>query len=397
MRTALVQSAAAAALLGAVLAPRSVRAQPPTPRSPVTLDVDWAAFLNRSDLVFNVTPTTLPSDWTQALYGGNGDLGFLLTADAAAPALHVSLSRQSLYDDRQPALGSPLYLNNFVYDQPRLPVGHLVITWSSGRPLVAAAGRVALHDAVATLNVSTGGGGWCAIAAWASAAYDSSGGAGADVVVVETTWGGGDACAASFVPERCVSTWKGRDERYVPNPPPLNATRVLSPELTLALTSQPHLPQSGTWHSSALLRAAGGPRSATYFFTVSPVLASQAAADAWATAEVTAAAALGRALRELHEAWWHAWWPAGGFLSFEYSVLESFWWSQLYKFASGARRGRTVHDLEGPWFIAGTDWPDLVSAASGPLESTATPAARASPRPPTAPHHTPHRARSTGT
>lgn len=89
------------------------------------------------------------------------------------------------------------------------------------------------------------------------------------------------------------------------------------------------------------------------------------------------------------------WWPAGGFLTTEYSVLESFFYvqvrvccvcsvcarvlatpdapcmsacddvcglcvcAQLFKFSSAARAGRTVHDLEGPWFIDSTDWPDL--------------------------------------
>ena len=214
------------------------------------------------------------------------------------------------------------------------------------------------HCAGATLNISSEQGGYCMVALWASAEYDASAG-GADVIVIETSWGGGDACVVNFVPEEAISTWSGQDNRYVPNPPPINATRVLSPEQVLTTTSQPHLEQIGSWHTSALLRSQMTPTSATYYFTVTGVLESQSGADTAATASVTAAAAAGDSLRAKHEAWWHAFWPDGGFVTFEYSMVESFFYTQLYKFGSAARVGRSVHDLMGPWFIPGTDWPDL--------------------------------------
>jgi hypothetical protein len=31
------------------------------------------------------------------------------------------------------------------------------------------------------------------------------------------------------------------------------------------------------------------------------------------------------------------------------TVLESFYYVQLYKFATATQPGRAVHDLEGPW------------------------------------------------
>jgi hypothetical protein len=98
---------------------------------------------------------------------------------------------------------------------------------------------------------------------------------------------------------------------------------------------------------------------------------SATAAEAAAQAERSARAALtgvdGRArpedsvaaLRARHEAWWAAWWPAGGWLTLDHAPLESFFYLQLYKFASGGRAGRGVHDLMGPWHIVGTPWPDL--------------------------------------
>lgn len=333
------------------------------PASPATLAFDWPSFLARSDPVWswgapNAT-SVRPTEWVQSLFGGNGDLGFMVWAPTAT-ALEMHVNRQTLWDDRTPDLKSPYYLDNFALDQPRLPVGLFRISWLSGAAPTSAQGRVSLYDGVASLNVSTPSGS-CALAAWASAVHDSAapgGNGGADVVVLETSWTGGEQCIVQWETLPCTSTWSGNDNRYVFNPAALNATSTLSPELELTLISQQHLPQKGTWHSSAVLRSQFAPTSATHFFTVSPVLGSQAAADAWARAEVLAAEGQMPAMRGAHEADWHAWWPAGAALTVDYSLLESFWYIQLFKFRSGARRG-VVHDLEGPWFIDGTPWPDL--------------------------------------
>ena len=60
-------------------------------------------------------------------------------------------------------------------------------------------------------------------------------------------------------------------------------------------------------------------------------------------------------LRGLHESWWSKFWPAGGVLTLDNSPMEAFWYTQLFKFASGTRAGRSVHDLQvrsGFFFIA---------------------------------------------
>jgi hypothetical protein len=85
-----------------------------------------------------------------------------------------------------------------------------------------------------------------------------------------------------------------------------------------------------------------------------------AGAAAWAAAELAKAAALPLPqLLSLHTGWWQAFWPDGGFLTLDGSRIEAFYYSQLYKFASATRGDRPLHDLEGPWFVDGTDWPDL--------------------------------------
>ena len=58
-------------------------------------------------------------------------------------------------------------------------------------------------------------------------------------------------------------------------------------------------------------------------------------------------------VRSGHRLWWHSFWPDGGFLTYEYTVLESLYFLMQYKFGSAARRGRAFMDLNGPWLIDG--------------------------------------------
>ena len=334
-------------ILGSVTATAAARSV----ISPVTLDVDFSAFLSRHDPVWAFNSTLqLPKEWVSSLFGGNGDLGFMMFAPELN-LLRVQVNRQTLWDDRTPDLGEPYYLNNFVFDQPRLPCGHFDVTWGSGLPVSDAVGRVSIYDARATMNITTPAGS-CSIAVWASAAFAAPDGA--DVIVIETTSTGAESCVVRYVSEISQSTWSGRDSRYVPNPTPLNSSTLVFPTLQLNFTTQPHLPQKGTFHTVAVLTDTATAASTTYYFTVSPTLTSQMSSESWASGEVyRAQQRIGlQPLRAAHEAWWHAWWPAGGFIAMEYTVLESMFYLQLFKFASGARAGRTVHDLMGPWVRA---------------------------------------------
>lgn len=321
----------------------------------VSLNVDWPSFLQRSDPVWSWNSTqTAPSVWTQSLFGGNGMLGYYIWADEGMSGLRIDIGRSDLYDDRS-ATGTPhAYKNNFVYDQPRLPLGSFRLTWAGA--LTGAVGRVGLWDAQASLTLTTSAGA-IQVRVWANAA-DAQG----DVIVMELVPSGGESVQATFVPQSAQSTWQGNDPSYVPNPP-WQSLSTPSPQVqgaTLNLTSQPHL--SGAYHTTAVLSVPQAAAGSTVLYTcVSPVMAAgKGASDAYATDQVnTAASGTVDALRAAHSSWWHQWWPAGGFITLPYSVLESFWWVQQYKFACASRAGRALHDLMGPWFIEGTPWPDL--------------------------------------
>ena len=56
-----------------------------------------------------------------------------------------------------------------------------------------------------------------------------------------------------------------------------------------------------------------------------------------------------------HRKWWHEYYPKS-FISLDDTRMESFYWIQVYKFASGARKGRAFMDTMGPWVIENTAW-----------------------------------------
>lgn len=59
-----------------------------------------------------------------------------------------------------------------------------------------------------------------------------------------------------------------------------------------------------------------------------------------------------------HRAWWNSYWQNGAFVSIPDTRMESFYWIQMYKLASGTRADRPALDLMGPWFRR-TPWPKI--------------------------------------
>ena len=63
-------------------------------------------------------------------------------------------------------------------------------------------------------------------------------------------------------------------------------------------------------------------------------------------------------LEKSHRDWWHSYWQRGAFVSIPDTRMESFYWIQMYKLASGTRADRPPLDLMGPWFRR-TPWPKI--------------------------------------
>ena len=61
-------------------------------------------------------------------------------------------------------------------------------------------------------------------------------------------------------------------------------------------------------------------------------------------------------LENAHTAWWHDFYRKAAFVTFPDKQFESFYWAQYYKFASTARPGKPVADLQGVWPTWDTPW-----------------------------------------
>ena len=137
----------------------------------VSLDVDWPSFLRRHDPVWNWSSSPAgrgaqkpPDQFYEALFGGNAMLGFMLWQPTNR-TVRLDISRADVYDDRTPQSTPDAWTNDFVYDQPRLPIGHFELTFSA--PVRGALGRLSLWGAEASYNVSTADGETCELRAFA--------------------------------------------------------------------------------------------------------------------------------------------------------------------------------------------------------------------------------------
>ena len=316
----------------------------------VELNINWETLLGRSNLEYYWTGNeTGPEQWTQSLFGGNGGLGFMLYQPAgfAANSFRLSLGRTDVYDDRTSALCGEqaktcsAFQGNFAIDTPRLPIGYFVLDY--GSELVSAAGKVEMWNGIVLGNVTTTTGvlGFriYGLMSWRST----------DALVIETALlSGSGSWNVSFVPSPAVSTWA--DESYVYNPTVDCHGDAAS---SILICTQLHL--LNTSHSTAVITRSSGTSAQATYISISPVLNDAMSSDAYASAQVVSASQLGpTVLLQDTQAWWHAFWPAGAAMILNDTVLESFYYIQLYKFATAVQQGRAVHDLEGPWYIDGT-------------------------------------------
>ena len=63
--------------------------------------------------------------------------------------------------------------------------------------------------------------------------------------------------------------------------------------------------------------------------------------------------------RKSHREWWHGFYKDVAFLTFPDPEIEKYYWMQYYKFASTARPGKPLADLQGVWPTWDTPWPAI--------------------------------------
>ena len=291
----------------------------------------WRTVLDDADLVWERMPTA----WYEGPFLGNGFLGSGIYAEPGATSTAVRFNVQhSEVQDHRPEFGS-------LFGLARLPIGYFTL-----EPVGAITGmdwRLSLRDAELTGTLTTEKG---TLALRALVHTDRS------VLAVEVTASAGErGFRWVFHPADAISpraAFKPLPDGYRGNPP----AQVADHDGATAAV-QPLL--AGGQHVTAWRERTRG-RTRTLHVHVAHSYPKTTALRQ-ALAAVRASAQLPYpALALDHRAWWHAYYRKS-FLSLPDARLQRFYWIQLYKTASAARRDAPVMATSGPW-LEPTPWPN---------------------------------------
>ncbi|MEU3301426.1 Tat pathway signal sequence domain protein [Streptomyces sp. NPDC006678] len=330
-------AAAGAALVGPGIASAPARAAEPLadggapgaaaagPREDI-----WRTVLDDADLVWQRMPTT----WYEGPYLGNGLLGSGIYAEPGAATKAVRFNVQhSEVQDQRPEFGS-------LFGLARLPIGHFTL-----EPVGTITGidwRLGLRDAELTGTLTTTAG-TLRLRAFVHTS--------APVLAVETEPSAGERDFRwVFHPAEAISpraAFHPRPDGYQGNPP---AVIERHGELTAAV--QPLL--AGGQHVTAWGETTRGERR-TLYVSVAHSFPRPTARERALKAVQGASAVPYDVLALPHRGWWQRYYRKS-FLSLPDARLQRFYWIQLYKAASAARRDAPVMATCGPW-LEPTPWP----------------------------------------
>lgn len=286
--------------------------------------INWPEFLARHDLVWS----RVPDRWESGAFLGNGLVGAMVYDTAEGDAMRWRIGRSDVVDRGN-----------------RLPIGDFVLR-TAGK-LTGTDFRLGLWNAELIGAIQTVAG---------TIDVSSYTHANQLVQVIELTPSAGEEdCHFEWVPGPAVNPRIIYKKIPVParerNPEP---SRTSDAGCELALQSL----SSGGGHVTAWREVAGPDGGRIIYLSVGYSPDDLAAAQRDAVQNVNRAIGTGRkALLASHRQWWHDFWPRS-FLSIPDTRMESFYWIQLYKMASGTRADRPLLDLMGPWFRT-TPWPRI--------------------------------------
>ncbi|MFJ7219639.1 glycosyl hydrolase family 95 catalytic domain-containing protein [Amycolatopsis sp. NPDC098790] len=292
-------------------------------------DFGWAGFLGTADLHWR----RLPKTWYEGPFLGNGFLGSGIYAEPGQNAIRFNVQHSQVQDHR-PEFGS-------LFGLARLPIGYF--TLEPVGAITAIDWRMDLWNAELTGTITTAAG---------SLSLRAIVHTGQSLLAVEIRPSEGERGfkwvfhPAVAVSPRADPVWnKPPPAGYTANPP-VNLTN--SGDARLAV--QPLL--AGGEHVTAWREVTRGGARTLYTSVAWSHPAKTSVARALST--VRHAEPFG-ALTQDHRRWWHDYYRRS-FVSIPDTRLQSFYWIQLYKVASAARREAPVMATSGPW-LENTPWP----------------------------------------
>ncbi len=290
-------------------------------RAQVVDKIDWPGFLARQDMVW----TKVPNKWGAGAFTGNGLLGAnVLSEDGKY--LHWRMGRSDV-----------------VFANSRIPIGELVL--KTAGTLQGVDLRLDLWNAELTGSVTTTAG---------KIGIRSFTHADQMVQVIELRPDAGEKdCTFEWQPGLAADPRAVYQRQTIPDSDK-NSEPQLTNDGAFHFSAQPL--KSGSEHVTAWTEIPGNDGARVVLLSVGFGPKGAAAAQARSAVEKASACGLEN-LAATHRDWWHKYWPES-FVSIPDARLESFYWLQMYKFASATRSDRMPIDLMGPWFNT-TPWPRI--------------------------------------
>lgn len=317
-------------VLGGTLAGLAIGATPAFAETTNCEDVDWAGFLGTADLIW----TKMPATWYQGPFLGNGFLGSGIYAEPGRNAIRFNVQHSQVQDHR-PEYGS-------LFGLARLPIGYF--TLEPVGAITAIDWRMNLWNAELTGTITTAAG---------CLALRAIVHTGQSLLAIEIRPTEGErGFKWVFHPAVAVSP---RADPVWGKPPPDGYTANAPVELQTSGDAQLAVQNllAGGQHVTAWREVTRG-TARTLYTSVAWSHPTRTAAPV-ALRTVKRAGAFGE-LTQDHRRWWHDYYRAS-FVSIPDTRLQSFYWIQLYKVASAARREAPVMATSGPW-LENTPWPN---------------------------------------
>ncbi len=289
--------------------------------------LNWQKFLARHDLVWE----RLPDSFESAAFTGNGKLGAMIFTDESGQSLKWQQGRSDVAFNTADAALKTM----------RIPIGDLVLK-PVGK-ILSGEMRMNLWDAEVHGTIKTDKG---------EIEFQSITHSDLMVNVFAVTVRGDEKASWSWSPGLATNPRKlHRKEEITPDD--RNPLPVRSREGDIEISYQPLNAAGGHATAWKIIEPSKGQ---SIVYTSIGFGKEENAAKVEAVAAVNQAVAIGlTTLTGSHRDWWHRFWPES-FVSIPDTRLESFYYIQMYKMASGTRPGRPALDLMGPWF-RNTPWP----------------------------------------
>ncbi|WP_197035479.1 glycosyl hydrolase family 95 catalytic domain-containing protein [Paenibacillus sp. UNC451MF] len=296
------------------------------------VNLDWSEFLSRHDMKW----TTRPMTWNEGAFIGNGLMGAMMFGEEHRDKRNVlrfvlgrtdvTAARKSGYSPRIPIGEIELECVGWVYQPTEIKVD----LWNAEikARVVTTVGEIGLRAFIHSEKMIM-------------------------VIELETTEGERGAKLQWYAEPEVSHVLKNADgpnlNQYIPE---IKVSRYTEQEVTVGVQQYP----LGDGCTTAWQELETAEDHRICYLTIQNGVSEEVQKDAIALVRETAQADLEQEV-QAHRGWWHAYYPQS-FISIPDTLLEGFYWIQMYKLASATRKEHLIIDNQGPWMTP-TPWPGV--------------------------------------